>query len=199
MKLSAKLDVKKMVFTALMAALSVVLSEFLSFKVPVMPSFISFDFSDVPAVLASLTMGPLSGVCVCLIKNLEGLFSTMTGGVGELSNFILCCAFVFPAGLIYKKHKSKKGAVLGALAGAAASALISVVTNYFIVYPFYTAFMPMENIIAAYRTINPNIENLLQALVCFNLPFTFVKCMCSVIITVIIYKKISPLLKGENR
>lgn len=192
-----RIKTRKLTVTAILAAVSAVLM-FFSFSVPFMPPFIKMDFSELPALIASFALGPACGVSVSLIKNLVNLPFSTTSCVGELSNFILCCAFVFPAGLIYKRHKSKKGAVSGALVGAAASALISVVTNYFIVYPFYTAFMPMENIIAAYRAINPNIENLLQALVCFNLPFTFVKCMCSVIITVIIYKKISPLLKGEK-
>ena len=83
-------DVRKLVFTALLAAISSVLMLF-SIKVPLMPSFISFDFSDFPAVMASLTMGPIAGVFVCLVKNIINLFSSMTGGVGELSNFILSC------------------------------------------------------------------------------------------------------------
>ena len=81
-------DVRKLVFTALLAAISSVLMLF-SIKVPLMPSFISFDFSDFPAVMASLTMGPVAGVFVCLVKNIINLFSSMTGGVGELYNFIL--------------------------------------------------------------------------------------------------------------
>ena len=95
-----KVNVRRLVFSALMAALSIVLAELLKFKVPVMPSFMSFDFSDVPAMLAALTMGPVSGVFVCLVKNVFGLFTTSTGGVGELSNFILSVALVLPAGLI---------------------------------------------------------------------------------------------------
>lgn len=101
-KTKQTIDVRKLVFTALLSAMAVVLMKFLAFKIPIMPGFISFDFSDVPAVLASLTMGPVSGVAVCLIKNLGGflLAGSMTGGVGEVSNFILGCLLVIPAGLI---------------------------------------------------------------------------------------------------
>lgn len=196
MKLKEKLDVKKMVFTALMAALSVVLSEFLSFKVPVMPSFISFDFSDVPAVLASLTMGPLSGVCVCLIKNLEGLFSTMTGGVGELSNFILSSCLCLPIGIIAKNSGKYSHVILGGLAGCAASALVSVASNYFVVYPIYTALMPMEAIIGMYKAILPSVDGLLSCLLIFNMPFTFVKGFFAVAISIPLYKRLRPVFNS---
>lgn len=76
-------------------------------------------------------------------------------------------------------------------------ALLSLVTNYFIVYPFYTAFMPMEAIMGMYQAILPSISTLWEALLVFNLPFTFIKGLLSVVITFLIYKKISPLIKGK--
>ena len=99
---------------------------------------------------------------------------------------------------MYKYKKSRRGAIAGALTGAAVCAVLSLATNFYIVYPFYTAFMPMENIIAAYKAINPRVNSLFDALLRFNMPFTFAKCMCSVIITVFIYKKLSPVLKGAK-
>ena len=192
-----RINVRKMTMTALLGALATVLM-FLSFKVPLMPSFISMDFSELPALIAAFSMGPLSGVTVCLIKNLVNLFASQTGGVGELSNFLLGTCFVLPAGLIYRYKKTQMGALLGALIGAACMAIVSVFTNYFIVYPIYTNFMPMEAIMGAYQAINPNVKNLWQALLIFNMPFTFIKGLCSVLITFLIYKKISPLIKGKN-
>ena len=76
-------------------------------------------------------------------------------------------------------------------------AVVSVFSNYYLVYPVYTAFMPMEAIIAAYQAINSNIRNLWQALIVFNMPFTFVKAMFSVAITFLVYKRISPVIKGN--
>ena len=124
------------------------------------------------------------------------LFST-TGGVGELSNFVLGVCFVLPAGLIYQKRKTRKGAFWGALLGAAVMAALSVFSNYYVVYPIYTAFMPMETILGMYRAIVPGVKNLWDALLWFNLPFTFLKGMCSVAIALLIYKPLSPLLKGR--
>lgn len=194
----SRFDVRKLVFTALLAALSFVLMKFLCFPLPFIPSFITFDFSDVPAMLASLTMGPLSGAAVCLIKNLIGCFNSGTGCVGELSNFILSCCLVIPAGFIAKKS-NYKGVILACLAGAVAMALMGVVSNYFIVYPIYTNFMPMEAIIGAYKAINPNVNSLIECLLIFNLPFTFVKGLTSCIITVPLYKKLRPIFNSSYR
>ena len=178
---------RKMVMTAMLAAVASVLM-FFSFNVPLMPSFIKMDLSELPALIAAFTMGPVSGMVVCLVKNLVNLFFTTTGGVGELSNFLLGCCFVVPAGFIYSRKKSRSGALIGSLAGAAAMAVVSVFTNYFVVYPIYTAFLPMEAIMG--------MDNLFEALVVFNMPFTFIKGMVSVVITFLIYKKISPIIKG---
>ena len=186
---------RKMVMTAMLAAVSSVLM-FFSFNVPLMPSFIKMDLSELPALIAAFTMGPVSGMVVCLVKNLVNLFFTTTGGVGELSNFLLGCCFVVPAGYIYNRMRTRKGALMGSLAGAAAMAVVSVFTNYFVVYPIYTAFLPMEAIMGMYQAINPSVETLLEALVVFNMPFTFIKGMVSVVITFLIYKKISPIIKG---
>lgn len=195
-KAAKKPDLRRMVFTALLAALSIVLSELTSFSVPVMPSFISFDFSDMPAVLASLTMGPVSGVTVCLIKNLEGLFTTATGGVGELSNFILSSCLVLPAGIVAKKSHKYGWVVLGCVCGALLMAGMSVLSNYFIVYPVYTNFMPMEAIINAYKAILPSADTLLKCLVIFNMPFTFIKGLTAVIISVPLYKRLRPIFNS---
>lgn len=193
----SRVNIRKMTMTALLGAISAVLMLF-SFKVPLMPSFISMDFSELPALIAAFSLGPVSGVAVCLIKNLLNLFASQTGGVGELSNFLLGCCFVLPAGLIYRYRKTRASALLGALAGAVAMAVLSVFTNYFIVYPIYTQFMPMEAIMGMYQAINPKVENLWQALWMFNMPFTFIKGMCSVVVTMLVYKKLSPLLQGKT-
>lgn len=189
--------VRKLAVTAVLGAVSAALM-FVAFRVPLMPSFIQLDLSELPALIAAFSLGPVSGVAVCLIKNLVHLLVTTTGGVGELSNFLLGAAFVLPAGLVYRFRKDRVGALLGSLAGAALMALASLPSNYFITYPFYAMLMPMEAILDMYRAINPNVQTLMDALVWFNIPFTFVKAMLSVGVTFLIYKRISPVLKGKS-
>lgn len=192
-----KVNVRKMAMTAVLSAAAAALM-FISFSVPVMPGFIKLDLSELPALVASFSLGPVSGVTVCLVKNLVNLLFSTTGGVGELCNFLLGAAFVLPAGLVYKKWNSRAGALAGSLAGAALMAAFSLPLNYFVVYPAYSLFLSMDQIVGMYRVINPGVKNLFDALLWFNVPFTFVKGLFSVLITFLIYKKISPLIKGKT-
>ncbi len=191
-------NVRYMTVSAMLSALAFILM-FLDFNVPLMPSFIKMDVSELPALIGAFSMGPLYGAAICLVKNLLHLFISTTGGVGELSNFILGATFVLTAGFIYSGHKTRKTALIGSLAGAVAMGLISIPSNYYVVYPVYTKFMPIDAIISMYQEINPSADSLLKCLITFNAPFTFVKGMICVIITFLIYKRISPLIKGINK
>ena len=195
----SKVDVRKMTVTAMLSAVAFVLM-FLDTAVPIMPSFIKLDLSELPALMASFALGPVWGIMVCLIKNILHLTMTQTGGVGELSNFILGVSFVLPAGLIYQHRKTKKSAIIGAVSGALVMAVISFPSNLYIVYPFYYNFMAKDAIIGAYQAIAPfwNIDSIEKCLLMFNVPFTFVKGMLSVIITLLIYQPLRPLLKGND-
>lgn len=196
MKQKNKLTARSMAVIAMLAAVSFVLM-LIDFSVPFMPSFIKMDLSELPALVGAFALGPVSGVAVCLVKNLLHLFVTSTGGVGELSNFMLGAVFTGVAGWMYQRSKTRRGAFIGALAGAVCMAVVSVFSNYYIVYPVYTAFMPMEGIIAAYQAIYSGIDNLWKALILFNMPFTFVKGMLVTAVTFLIYKKIAPILRGR--
>lgn len=184
--------------TAIMSALSAVLM-FVEFSIPIMPSFIKLDISDLPALITSYAFGPVCGVAVCLVKNLIHLLATQTAGVGELSNFIHGAIFVFVAGMFYKYHHNRKFAFIGAMAGDFAMAAMSFFINYFFVYPIYFKLMaPEAAILGAYQEILPSIDSLWKAILFFNVPFTFAKGLISVAITFAIYPKISPILKGKK-
>ena len=182
--------------TAVLSALSTVLM-MLSFSVPFMPSFLKLDFSELPALIASFSMGPVSGVLVCLIKNLLNLPFSTTGGVGELCNFLLGACFVLPAGLIYRFRKNRRTALLAALFGAMSMAFASLPLNYFISYPMYMKFLPLKQIIGMYQAIFPGVNGLFQCLLIFNVPFTFLKGLLDTILTFLVYKRISPLIHGR--
>ena len=191
---------RKLSVTAMLAAVATVLM-FLDFSIPIVPSFIKLDVSELPALLAAYSLGPVSGVAVCLIKNLFNLlFHGSTGGVGELCNFLLGASFVIPAGLLYQYKKNRKMAFLGALIGAAVMALFSLPLNYFVTYPMYVNVygLPMDAILGMYNAILPGTDSLLKALVIFNLPFTFFKGMLDVALTFLVYKPLSPVLHGRH-
>ncbi len=191
-----RISLRYITATAVLSALSTVLM-MLSFSVPFMPSFLKLDFSELPALIASFSMGPVSGVLVCLIKNLLNLPFSTTGGVGELCNFLLGACFVLPAGLIYHFRKNRRTALLAALLGALAMAFASLPLNYFISYPMYMKFLPLEQIIGMYQAIFPGVNGLFQCLLIFNVPFTFLKGLLDTILTFLVYKRISPLIHGR--
>ncbi len=187
--------VRKLTGTAMLSAVAYILM-FLEFPIPfLIPPFIKMDFSELPALTAGFAYGPLSGVAVCLVKNLLHLMNTQTGGVGELANFLLGASFVMTAALVYRKIHTKRGALIGSALGTVIMGIISLFSNYYIVYPIYTGFMPMEAIIGAYQLIVPSVDNLWQCLLIFNLPFTVFKGLCSALITMLVYKPLRSILK----
>ena len=185
--------------TAMLGAVAAVLM-YLEFPIPIMPAFVKLDVSELPALIASFAYGPASGILVCLIKNLIKLPSTSTAAVGELFNFVMGALFVGVAGLIYKRNKTRKGAIVGALLGALVMAVVSVPYNYFIVYPAYVVMyhLPLDAIIGMYQAINPNVNGLLACLLVFNLPFTFVKGALDAALCFLVYKPLSPILHGRK-
>ena len=185
--------------TAMLGAVAAVLM-YLEFPIPIMPAFVKLDVSELPALIASFAYGPVSGVLVCLIKNLIKLPSTSTAAVGELFNFVMGALFVGVAGIVYKRNKTRKGAIVGALLGALVMAVVSVPYNYFIVYPAYVVMyhLPLEAIIGMYQAINPSVDGLLTCLLVFNLPFTFVKGVLDAVLCFLIYKPLSPILHGRK-
>ena len=188
--------------TAMLSAVAFILM-FLEFPIPMLiPSFICMDFSDLPALMGSFALGPVYGVIISFMKNLLHIIvkGTSTACVGELSNFMLGAVFSATAGLIYKRHKCRKTAILGAIAGAAVMAVFSVPANYFITYPAYVQFyhLPLEAILGMYQAILPSADSLIKCLVIFNLPFTLVKGLLDALLCMLIYKPLSPILHGRK-
>jgi len=180
--------------TAVLSAIAAILQ---LFEIPLpflIPDFVRLDFSELPALLASFSIGPLWGGCVCLIKNLFKLTTSYSGGVGELGNFLLGFCFVVPAGYFYKHHKSRRGALIASIVGAVCMALASIPINYYITYPVYANIYPVDVIISLYQAIRPSVNGLLECLCIFNAPFTLLKGGLDVLLCFFIYKPLSPLL-----
>ena len=188
--------IRELTVTAMLCAVATILM-FLDFSLPmVIPSFVKMDVSELPALLASFSLGPVYGIAVCFVKNiLNVIFHGSTGGIGELCNFLIGASFVGTAGLIYRFHKTRKGAVIAALVGAVVMAVVSVPVNYFLSYPVYAAmFGGIDAIIAAYQELRPGTNGLMECLLVFNMPFTLVNAA----ICFLIYKPLSPILHGRH-
>ena len=187
---------------AMLSAVAFILM-FIEFPIPMLiPAFIKMDFSDLPALLGAFALGPVYGVIISFMKNLLHIVikGTSTACVGELSNFILGAIFSAVDGYLYKNHKSRKTAIIGAVAGAVAMGVLSVPSNYFVVYPAYVQFyhMPLEAILGMYQAILPSADSLIKCLILFNLPFTMVKGLLDAVLCMLIYKPLSPILHGRR-
>ncbi len=192
-----KISTRVLAGSAMLAALATVL-QYLDFPVPIlMPSFVKFDLSDLPALIGSFAYGPLAGVLIEFVKNLIHCAVSKSATVGELSNFILGASFVLTAGLIYKHNKTKKTALIGGIIGAIVMGIISIPSNYYVVYPFYYNFMPEDVVLSAYQKILPSVTSVLQCLFIFNLPFTIVKGLACALIAMPIYKPLTRVLKDR--
>ena len=152
------------------------------------------DISDVPALVGGFALGPIAGVLIELLKNILKVLikPSPTGGVGELSNFLVGSFFVVPASVIYMIRKSKKNAMLGLLAGSIFMTVSACFSNYFIIIPLYQQFMPLEQIIALspLKIVKDMKSFILYAIV----PFNLIKSIVVSTVTLLIYKKLSPLL-----
>lgn len=198
--MQTKNSIRPLAVTAMLSAVGCVLM-MLDFPLPMLiPSFVKMDISELPALLASFSLGPVYGVLVCLIKNvLAALFHGSTGGIGEVCNFLIGAAFTGVAGLLYQRHKSRRTAAVASLLGAVVMALVSVPVNYFISYPVYAAmFGGIDAILAAYQELRPGTDGLLECLLVFNMPFTFVKGLIVSVLCFVIYKPLSPVLHGRR-
>ena len=181
--------------TALLAAISYVLA-FFEFPVPWSPSFARMDLSDLPALIGAFAFGPVTGVMIELIKNILQLLSTSTGGIGELANFLIGTSYVMAAG--FKHKKTKKTAIWACVISSIVMGIAAAIVNYFILLPLFETFMPLDQLIASFGEFLPFIETKLDVVLFNALPFNILKGLVIGAITMMIDKKLTPILKGEN-
>lgn len=190
---------KNLVLMAMFSALAAVLMLW-EFPIPfIAPNFYEIDLSEIPILVGSFIMGPVSGVIMEAIKIILKLLikGTSTAYVGDFANFCVGVCLVVPASIIYQKHKKKKNAFIGMLVGTLFMAVAGVVLNYFVMIPFYVkAFgMPLEAIIGAGAKIQPLVTNKLSFTIVCVAPFNIVKGIIVSLVTALIYKHISAFVK----
>ena len=195
-------NVRTMVQIAMLSAVATVLM-LVEFPLPfIAPSFYELDFSEVPVLIGAFAMGPLAGAIIELIKILLNfvLNGTVTAGVGELGNFIVGCALIVPAAMIYQKSKTRKNAVIGMVVGVICMAVTGCVMNGAVLLPAYgKAFgMPIEAFVEMGSAIFPVINNIFTFCLFCVVPFNLIKGVVVSVMTLLLYKYISRLLKGEH-
>lgn len=169
---------------------------FLEFPLPMFPPFLKLDFSDLVPLIGSLSMGPLAGILIELVKCLIHLVNSTTGGVGDLANFIVGAAYVWAAGFYYQRHKTKKGAIVGLCLGTLTMIVAGAFVNYAITIPLYGLVMGWseEMIVGMGNAIIPAIQNRLTLILFAFCPFNLLKGIILTILAIPLYKPLSPLL-----
>lgn len=193
-----KMNTKKLVYVGILAAISTVLMYFeLPLTFMLMPPFLKLDISGVPILIGTFMYGPVSGLFITLVKDLIHLMSTQTGGVGELADFLVYGSYVLTAGLIYRKNKSKKGALISCVCGTAAMTVVGALANRFLIIPFYSKIMPIEAIVSACNAINPMIDSVNAYILFGAVPFNLLKGIILSLLTFLLYKRLSHVMKGQ--
>jgi riboflavin transporter FmnP len=195
--LKQRSSIKTLTKIGVLSAVATVLMLF-DFPLWFAPNFYKLDFSEVPILIGGFALGPIAGATIELVKILLNfvLNGTDTGGVGEIANFIVGCSFVLPAAFIYKHNKSVKSAIIGMIAGALSLSIIGSALNYFVLLPVYSRVFgaPIESFIKMGSVINPAIVDLKTLVLYAVAPFNFFKGIVVSAITLLVYKRISPIL-----
>lgn len=191
----------RLVKVSILGAISAILMN-IKFPLPFAPPFMTVDFADVASLIGGFAMGPMAGVLVVLVKNIIKLilFGSNTMLVGELSNFIVGGAFVWVAAMIYKREKTHKGAIKGMIFGSLVMTLLAVLSNAFLIFPLYRKMMATDisEFVKLTSGLNSLVNSYLTLMIFAIVPFNLVKSLLVSIVTQLLYKRVSPILKYEE-
>lgn len=187
---------KQITCSALFAAIATVVM-FFAFPLPFIPPFLKIDLSGTISILAAFMFGPLPAIFITGVKDIIHAFSTTTGGVGELADFLMISAFCLTASGIYRRMHTKKGAVLALSGGILVMTIVGCFINKYMLIPFFSQIMPIETILKLCTSINPLIGSINTYILFGVVPFNMVKGLILSILTMLLYKHLSSFMK-EN-
>ncbi len=187
---------------SVLSAIAVVL---MMFSIPLWfaPNFYKIDLSEVPILIGAFTLGPIAGIVIEFIKILLNLFlkGTDTAFVGEIANFILGCSLVIPSAVIYHRAKNIKSAIVGMVVGTICFVIVGSLLNAYVLLPTYAKIygMPLDKLVAMGTAVNPRITSLNTFVLFAVAPFNFIKGVIASVLTGLLYKRVSPVIKGFHR
>lgn len=192
-------SIESLAIMAMLGGISVILMLF-DFPLWFAPPVYKLDFSEVPVLIGAFALGPAAGVIIEMIKILLNFVInfTDTAGVGEIANFIIGCSMVVPAAVIYKRRKKLKNAIIGLIIGTLCMVTLGSFMNAFVLLPTYAYFFkwPIERIIGMGTEINPAITDMKTFIFYAVAPFNLLKGTLVSTITVLLYKRISNIIKN---
>lgn len=184
----------------MLSAIAVILM-FFEVPLPMMPIFLKLDVSELPAIIGAFVFGPMAGVAIEFIKNLLHAVNTQTMGIGEIANFLVGVAFVLPAGYLYQRYHSHKGAAIALVAGTFSMMFFASLLNYFILLPVYQVVLhfPLDQIIQMGTVANPQIVDLKSFIALAIAPFNMIKGIVISFMTLVIYRKLFSVLECASK
>ncbi|TDW14638.1 riboflavin transporter FmnP [Breznakia blatticola] len=184
---------------SVLAAIAAVVMLFELSLVPLVPPFFKMDFSEVIVLLGGFALGPGPAIMIEALKNFINflLDGTTTMGIGEVANFLMGCALVVPASYMYQKNKTKKQAIIGMVVGIISLSVVAMILNYFVLLPAYAYFfkMPIE---AFLSQASIPVSSLFTFMLVAVLPFNLIKGTATCLVVFLVYKKVTPILKGSK-
>ena len=191
--------IREIALIGIMGGLGALLMLVFHMPLPLMPPFMDFDLSAIPELIGGFALGPVAAVLIIIVNIAVKfmLMGTSSMFTGEIQNFLLSIAYVLPAVWIYQRNKTKKNAFIGMCVGTVVCALTAVLTNLYIIIPFYAnlANYSVEQIIASCQAVNPMMKDTLTLAIFGIIPFNLIKGFASSLVTYVLYKRISQPMK----
>ncbi len=162
------------------------------------PSFYKVDLSELPVLICTFYLGPVAGVLTEFFKILIKLMikSSSTAFVGELANFVVGCALVMPASMIYHANRTRKSAIVGLAVGTAVMTVFGSLFNAVYLLPAFAEMfhMPLDAIIGMGTEINGSIDGIGTFVLFAVAPLNLIKGTVVSILCLLLYKRVEPIM-----
>lgn len=184
-----------LIYAGLFSCIAYILM-YISFPIPLMPPFLKVDLSGVISIIATIMLGPINAILITAVKDiLQGIFNTTTAGIGELADFLMISSFCIVFYLLYNSKNIKIHKSLQFSISIIIMSVIGVITNKYMILPFYSKVMPIEQIIEMCKAVNPYIGNIDTYLLVGVLPFNIIKGIILSVFSVLLYKRLKSIIK----
>ncbi len=197
-------NTRKIAMIGMFSAIAAILMLF-EIPIPFAPSFYKLDFSELPILVGGFAFGPVAGVLMEFVKVLLKLCmkGTTTAFVGDLANFVVGCSFILPASAIYTFKKTKKTAIWACVMGTIIMTLFGTAFNAIYLLPKFSQMygMPLDTILEMGAALNPLVTegSILSFVAACVAPLNLIKGAASSVVTLLIYKSLSPILKSSGK
>lgn len=175
---------RQLIIVGILSGISFILM-FLKFPLPFLPPYLTLDFSDVPALLATFALGPVAGLLVELIKNLLNFFFYLADPIGPIANFIAGGSLLLTAYGIYRSKRTTRAMVIGLAVGTLVMTIVLSIMNYFVLLPLYGMIMNLSDIAT-------NLKVIITAGI---IPFNIIKGIVVSILFILLFQRLKNVLK----